>query len=297
LSYDVFISYSSVDKFCAHAICAALEKHGLRCWIAPRDVVSGETWMSQIMEGIESSELMIVVLSRTANTSPQVQREVGVAVRNRIAVFPVRIEDVGLSREMEYLVSTQHWLDAFTPPMEQHLDRIAILVSQNLAKRRGESTQTYSTNQGVYYTSGTTHSQPEFKPTPTPLPVNPGKKLFVTFVNPRTGERKQVRTGFSSGMFFGSSFFGLPLFGIVFFRRELYTTGAIYFLGSLFCYSMMTAGQPSLAFFTVFIFLCLSVFVGIRGNQITAVGLVRRGWTILDDGTGLAAAARQRWGL
>jgi hypothetical protein len=43
-SHDVFISYSSKDKLTADAICAARERDGARCWIAPRDVLAGEEW-------------------------------------------------------------------------------------------------------------------------------------------------------------------------------------------------------------------------------------------------------------
>ena len=41
---DVFISHSSKDKHVADAICAVLERRGLRCWIAPRDVTPGASW-------------------------------------------------------------------------------------------------------------------------------------------------------------------------------------------------------------------------------------------------------------
>ena len=39
--YDVFLSYSSKDKTWADAACAVLERHRIRCWIAPRDTTPG----------------------------------------------------------------------------------------------------------------------------------------------------------------------------------------------------------------------------------------------------------------
>jgi len=39
MAYDVFISYGHEDKIVADAACARLEACGIRCWIAPRDVV------------------------------------------------------------------------------------------------------------------------------------------------------------------------------------------------------------------------------------------------------------------
>jgi hypothetical protein len=41
MEYDVFISYSHPDKASADAACATLEQAGIRCRIAPRDIVPG----------------------------------------------------------------------------------------------------------------------------------------------------------------------------------------------------------------------------------------------------------------
>ena len=35
---DVFVSYASQDAAVANSIVENLEPHGLKCWIAPRDV-------------------------------------------------------------------------------------------------------------------------------------------------------------------------------------------------------------------------------------------------------------------
>jgi hypothetical protein len=37
---DVFISYASTDKAAADSICDTLERGGITCWIAPRDVTN-----------------------------------------------------------------------------------------------------------------------------------------------------------------------------------------------------------------------------------------------------------------
>jgi hypothetical protein len=41
MPHDVFVSYSSDDKPTADAVCATLENKGIRCWIAPRDILPG----------------------------------------------------------------------------------------------------------------------------------------------------------------------------------------------------------------------------------------------------------------
>ncbi len=124
-AYDVFVSYSNKDKTTCDALCATFERKGIRCWIAPRDILPGANWGEAIIRGIEQCQVMVLVFSSHSNESLQVKREVERAVSKGIPVIPLRIEDVKLSRAMEYFISSQHWLDALTPPLENHLEELA----------------------------------------------------------------------------------------------------------------------------------------------------------------------------
>jgi TPR repeat protein len=134
MAHDVFISYSSKDKLTADAVCATLESRGIRCWIAPRDVLGGERYAEALLRALRTSHLMVLVFSSTANQSQQVLSEVERAVSRGLPIIPLRIEDVPPSDEMEYYISSRHWLDALTPPIEQHLLRLAETVSFLLSR-------------------------------------------------------------------------------------------------------------------------------------------------------------------
>ncbi len=128
MDFDAFISYSSKDKPVADATCAALEAAGVRCWIAPRDIVPGREYGAAIIEAIEHCRVMVLVFSSNANESRQIHREVERAVSKGVAVVPLRIEDTAPTKSMEYFIGTIHWLDALTPPLETHLQRLADTV-------------------------------------------------------------------------------------------------------------------------------------------------------------------------
>src|SRR6202451_786006 len=125
MTHDVFISYSHHDKSAADAVCAKLEQHGVRCWIAPRDVEPGAEWACSIIHAISNSKVMGLVFSNSANNSPQIRKEVERAVNKGVIVVPLRIEDVVPTESLEYFMSNVHWLDALTPPLEKHLDQLA----------------------------------------------------------------------------------------------------------------------------------------------------------------------------
>ena len=137
MAHDVFICYASPDKAIADAVCATLEASRIRCWVAPRDVLPGMGYAEALIESISESRMMLLVFSSSSNSSPQVLREVERATSKGIPILPFRIQDVPLSRSMEYFISTHHWLDALTPPLERHLQHLAETVKLLLARTAG----------------------------------------------------------------------------------------------------------------------------------------------------------------
>jgi hypothetical protein len=132
MAHDVFISYSSMDKVVADAVCAELEQNQVRCWIAPRDIRPGAEWGESIVDAINCCRVMVLVFSSSANDSPQIRREVERAVNKGVIIVPLRIEDVLPTRSLEYFIGAVHWLDALTPPIEHHVKTLAVDVRRIL---------------------------------------------------------------------------------------------------------------------------------------------------------------------
>ena len=128
MEFDAFISYSSQDKTAAHAACAVLESAGVRCWIAPRDIMAGDEYGAAIVEAIDRCRVMVLIFSASANNSGQIRREIERAASKGVAIVPLRIEQVAPTKSMEYFLGAIHWLDALTPPIETHLQKLAEIV-------------------------------------------------------------------------------------------------------------------------------------------------------------------------
>jgi TIR domain len=124
MAHDVFISHSTQDKTVADAVCAALEDAGIRCWIAPRDVQPGRSFAGEIARAIKKSKAMVLIFSAHSNNSEQVLREVQLAVTAHLHIVQFRIGNVILNDDLSYFLGTPHWLDALTPPLENHIDRL-----------------------------------------------------------------------------------------------------------------------------------------------------------------------------
>ena len=130
MAHDVFISHSTEDK---PAVCAILEENGVRCWIAPRDIMPGADWGESIVKGIRTSRVLLLVFSTNANKSKQIKREVEIAADGGVTIVPLRIENILPTESFKYFLGNIHWLDALTPPLEKHLHEVAAKVKAILS--------------------------------------------------------------------------------------------------------------------------------------------------------------------
>jgi hypothetical protein len=142
MAHDVFISHSTRDKPVSDAVCAALESAGIRCWVAPRDVQPGRSFAGEITRAIQQSKAMVLIFSANSNNSSQVLREVQLAVDSQLHILQFRIEEVLLNDDLKYFLSTPHWLDALTPPLEEHLDRLATSITTLFGKPEADAPRT-----------------------------------------------------------------------------------------------------------------------------------------------------------
>jgi len=128
MAHDVFISYSNKDKNAADTVCSVLEENNMRCWIAPRDITPGTPFAEAIIDGIKGSRVFVLIYSSNSNNSVQVIKEVDRAVQYKLAIIPLRLENVPMTKQLEYYVSNVHWMDALTPPLEDHIEKLCRVV-------------------------------------------------------------------------------------------------------------------------------------------------------------------------
>lgn len=120
---QIFLSHSSKDAAIAGQICEQLEKNGIKCFIAPRDIRPGKEYAEEIINGIDNSAAMVLLMSQSANGSPHVLREVEHAVSGGTPILVYKIEEVALSKSMEYFLMTHQWISA--KPQEDYADIVA----------------------------------------------------------------------------------------------------------------------------------------------------------------------------
>jgi hypothetical protein len=98
-------------------------------------VSPGQPYGEAIIDAINGCRVMVLLLSASANASVHIPKEVERAVSKGATIVPLRIEDVTPGRSLDYFIGSVHWLDALTPPLEKHLENLALTVQRLLPER------------------------------------------------------------------------------------------------------------------------------------------------------------------
>ena len=161
MKYDVFISYSSHDQKVVEGLCAYLEAHKIRCFVAYRDIPRGVVWARAIVEALEESRMMVVVFSEHFNNSDQVDREIELASEDKKPILTFRLSNDAFKGAKKFFLKNINWIDAFPNPQQ-----VFGSVAENVARLLDIKLEA---------------SQPAPQPTPTPKPTPPPKPKRFDF--------------------------------------------------------------------------------------------------------------------
>jgi TolB-like protein/tetratricopeptide (TPR) repeat protein len=125
---DVFVSYASPDVAVAEAVVMNLERHGVACWIAPRDVKAGALYADAIVRAISGAKALLLVLSESSVASPHVSKEIERASSKRRPIIALRIDDAPLSPALEYFLGESQWVDARAGGMDAALAKLIAAI-------------------------------------------------------------------------------------------------------------------------------------------------------------------------
>ncbi|HYB32955.1 MAG TPA: TIR domain-containing protein [Steroidobacteraceae bacterium] len=122
---DVFMSYASGDRPIAEALAGYLEQHGIRCWMAPRDVPAGALYADAIVRAINEAGAFVLLLSRSSIGSSHVGKELERASSKRKRIIAVRLDDAPLTPAFEYFLSESQWADVAAQGRESAFTSLA----------------------------------------------------------------------------------------------------------------------------------------------------------------------------
>jgi TolB-like protein/lipoprotein NlpI len=135
--HDVFVSYASQDVAVADAVVTTLEKNGLKCWIAPRDVTPGALYADGIIRAINDAKVVVLVLSASSIASKHVGKEVERASSKGRPIITLKADAAPLTTALEYFLSESQWIDVPALGMPAALAKLAQAIGQAPAASSG----------------------------------------------------------------------------------------------------------------------------------------------------------------
>jgi hypothetical protein len=108
---QVFVSHATENADIAQRVVAALKAGGVGIWIAPDSIPPGVAYNEAIVAGLRASDTLAVLVSKAANASKHVAREVALADDQGKRILPVRIEPVEPSDGLAYYLNLPQWVE------------------------------------------------------------------------------------------------------------------------------------------------------------------------------------------
>lgn len=127
--FDVFISHSSKDKKVAESIGNYLKEKGLKPFLSYETIELGANYMEELVTGIQQSEIMLLILTKDANESEHVLREVNRAAEYKVPIVLFRIQNINLSKGLEYYLSTFQWLEATESKPAAYFEQVYAMLN------------------------------------------------------------------------------------------------------------------------------------------------------------------------
>jgi len=124
-SCSAFICHASDDAGLARQLCVCLESQGVRCWIAPRDLMPGQPYPSEIVRGIEATDALVLLATPAAVSSENVLNELEQAHRLHKMLLTVMVGRPQISRQLSYYIARLHWIEASGSSVDGLAGRLA----------------------------------------------------------------------------------------------------------------------------------------------------------------------------
>jgi len=104
----VFLSYSNKDKDFVLRLNDDLKRNGIKTWFDIEQINPGSLWQDEIKNGIEKSNIVLVILSENYYSSKWVSIEL--ALSNNKNIIPIKIDDA-IYDTIPTSISNRQWID------------------------------------------------------------------------------------------------------------------------------------------------------------------------------------------
>lgn len=142
MGQDVFISYKSEEFQETDWVRQQLESGGISCWMAPNSITGGASYATEIPQAIRSCRVFVLILSRRAQLSQWVPKELDQAINCGKIIMPFMLENCPLEDDFSFYLSNVQRYPAYEgreAAMQRMLREIRTLLGRDRAEPPAEA--------------------------------------------------------------------------------------------------------------------------------------------------------------
>ena len=174
MSAEVFVSYSSQDHAQVSKIIERLRKAGVSVWMDEGGIDAATLWSEAIVEAINESKVLIMMVSKHSTDSANVVKEVMLASESSKTILPVYLEPADIPTRLKYQLTGIQHSEAYSLAPDELLDELL----RGLAKN-GVTVPGYETTEASTSPKSTSHKRRRGQQTQWKIPALVGLALFA----------------------------------------------------------------------------------------------------------------------
>jgi len=166
MSAEVFVSYARTDRERVMELVERMRSARIGVWIDEGGIHGASLWGQEIVDAIDASKVMILMISDSSITSDNVVKELSIASEDKKPILPVYLHRSEIPKSMRYQLAGIQHIEFFEGQEDEAFQSMLVSLS-----RLGVSAGETEAKQG-----SPPKSVPEDQSTPTDAPVSTGSK-------------------------------------------------------------------------------------------------------------------------
>jgi len=166
MSAEVFVSYSRSDRERVVELVERMRSAGIGVWVDEGGIHGASLWGQEIVDAIDASKVMVLMISDSSITSDNVVKELSIASEEKKPILPVYLQRSQLPKSMRYQLAGIQHIEFFEGQEDEAFQSMLVSLSRLGVSAGGAEAEPDSTSETVL----------EGQSTATNAPVSTGRK-------------------------------------------------------------------------------------------------------------------------
>jgi len=166
MSAEVFVSYARTDRERVMELVERMRSAGIGVWVDEGGIHGASLWGQEIVDAIDASKVMILMISDSSITSDNVVKELSIASEDKKPILPVYLHRSEIPKSMRYQLAGIQHIEFFEGQEGEAFQSMLVSLSRLGVSAEGAEAKPGSTSETVL----------EGQSTATNAPVSTGRK-------------------------------------------------------------------------------------------------------------------------